>query len=90
LRKRSSSPLKPEKISAHAAQTAKQVIIQKIREAEKSTTMDEFGKKEGEVVNGTVQRIEKGNIFVDLGKTTAILPYEEQIAREKYRQGERI
>ncbi len=73
-----------------AAQTAKQVIIQKIREAEKSTTMDEFGKKEGEVVNGMVQRIEKGNIFVDLGKTTAILPYEEQISREKYRQGERI
>jgi len=73
-----------------AAQTAKQVIIQKIREAEKSTTMDEFGKKEGEIINGTVQRIEKGNIFVDLGKTTAILPYEEQITREKYRQGERI
>ena len=73
-----------------AAQTAKQVIIQKIREAEKSTTMDEFGKKEGEIVNGMVQRIEKGNIFVDLGKTTAILPYEEQISREKYRQGERI
>jgi N utilization substance protein A len=73
-----------------AAQTAKQVIIQKIREAEKSTTMDEFGKKEGEIVSGTVQRIEKGNIFVDLGKTTAILPYEEQITRERYRQGERI
>ncbi len=73
-----------------AAQTAKQVIIQKIREAEKSTTMDEFGKKEGEIVNGMVQRVEKGNIFVDLGKTTAILPYEEQITRERYRQGERI
>jgi N utilization substance protein A len=73
-----------------AAQTAKQVIIQKIREAEKSTAMDEFGKKEGEIVSGVVQRIEKGNIFVDLGKTTAILPYDEQIPREHYRQGERI
>jgi len=73
-----------------AAQTAKQVIIQKIREAEKSTTMEEFGRKEGEIVSGVVQRIEKGNIFVDLGKTTAILPYDEQIPREHYKQGERI
>lgn len=73
-----------------AAQTAKQVIIQKIREAEKSTTMEEFGRKEGEIISGVVQRIEKGNIFVDLGKTTAILPYEEQMPREHYKQGERI
>ncbi len=73
-----------------AAQTAKQVIIQKIREAEKSTTMEEFGHKEGGVVSGTVQRVEKGNIFVDLGKSTAILPYEEQISREHFRPGERI
>ncbi|MBI2120275.1 MAG: transcription termination/antitermination protein NusA [Parcubacteria group bacterium] len=73
-----------------AAQTAKQVIIQKIREAEKSTTMEEFGKKEGEIVSGIVQRVEKGNIFVDLGKTTAILPSEEQISKERYRTGERI
>lgn len=73
-----------------AAQTAKQVIIQKIREAEKSTTMEEFGKKEGEIISGVVQRIEKGNIFVDLGKTTAILPHEEQITKEHYRPNERI
>jgi N utilization substance protein A len=73
-----------------AAQTAKQVIIQKIREAEKSGTMEEFGKKEGEIVSGVVQRVEKGNIFVDLGKTTALLPHEEQIAKEHYRPGERI
>ena len=73
-----------------AAQTAKQVIIQKIREAEKSGTMEEYGRKEGEIVSGVIQRIEKGNIFVDLGKTTAILPYEEQIPREHYKQGERI
>lgn len=73
-----------------AAQTAKQVIIQKIREAEKSTTLDEFGKKEGEIVTGTVQRVERGNIFVDMGKAVGILPYEEQVPRERYRQGERI
>jgi N utilization substance protein A len=73
-----------------AAQTAKQVIIQKIREAEKSGTMEEFGKKEGEIVSGIVQRVEKGNIFVDLGKTTAILPHEEQIAKEHYRPSERV
>jgi N utilization substance protein A len=73
-----------------AAQTAKQVIIQKIREAEKSGTMEEFGKKEGEIVHGIVQRVEKGNVFVDLGKTVAILPSEEQISKEHYRAGERI
>jgi len=73
-----------------ASQTAKQVIIQKIREAEKISVIGEYGKKEGEIVTGTVQRIERGNIFVDLGRTTAILPFEEQIPTERYRQGERI
>ncbi len=73
-----------------ASQTAKQVIIQKIREAEKTSVMAEYGKKEGEIVTGSVQRIERGNIFVDLGRTTAILPYEEQIPGERYRQGERV
>jgi len=73
-----------------AAQTAKQVIIQKIREAEKISVMDEFGEKQGDIVSGTVQRIERGNIFIDLGKTTGVLPYDEQIPGERYRQGERI
>lgn len=73
-----------------AAQTAKQVIIQKIREAEKVSVFEEFGEREGEIVSGTVQRIERGNIFVDLGRTTAILPYEEQIPGERYKQGERV
>ena len=73
-----------------AAQTAKQVIMQKIREAEKVAVMKEFEEREGEIVTGTVQRIERGAIFVDLGKTTGILPYEEQIRGERYRQGERI
>ncbi|KKU66926.1 MAG: NusA antitermination factor [Parcubacteria group bacterium GW2011_GWA2_47_16] len=73
-----------------AAQTAKQVIIQKIREAEKVSVMGEYGKREGEIVTGTVQRLERGNIFVDMGRTTGILPFEEQIPGERYRQGERV
>ena len=73
-----------------AAQTAKQVIIQRIREAEKVSVLEEYGKKQGEIVNGTVQRMERGNIFIDLGKTTGILSYHEQIPGERYKQGERI
>lgn len=73
-----------------AAQTAKQVIMQKIREAEKVSIIEEFGEREGEVVSGHVQRFERGNLFVDLGRATGILPYEEQIPGERYRQGERI
>jgi len=73
-----------------AAQTAKQVIIQRLREAEKVSIMGEYEEKEGDVVSGKVQKIERGNVFVDLGRATAILPYEEQIPGEFYRQGERI
>src|SRR3989338_2557971 len=73
-----------------AAQTAKQVIIQKIREAEKVSVVAEFGKRQGEIVSGTVQRMERGNIYIDLGRATGILPYDEQIPGERYRQGERI
>src|SRR3989338_4890892 len=73
-----------------AAQTAKQVIMQKIREAEKTSVVAEFGKREGEIVNGTVQRIERGNIFVDMGRATGLLPYEEQIPGERFSQGERV
>lgn len=73
-----------------AAQTAKQVIIQKIREAEKTSVLKEYGEREGQIVSGTVQRTERGNIFVDMGRTTGLLPYEEQIPGERYRQGERI
>ncbi|MDQ3076804.1 MAG: transcription termination factor NusA [bacterium] len=73
-----------------ASQTAKQVIIQKIREAEKVSVLGEFGKRENDIVAGTVQRIERGNIFVDMGRASGILPYEEQIPGERYRQGERI
>ncbi|MDO8589861.1 MAG: transcription termination factor NusA [bacterium] len=73
-----------------AAQTAKQVIMQKIREAEKTSVVSEFGKREGEIVSGTVQRIERGNIFVDMGRATGLLPYEEQIPSERFSQGERV
>lgn len=73
-----------------AAQTAKQVIMQKIREAEKTHIISEFGKKEGEIVSGTVQRMERGNIFIDMGRAPGILPYEEQIPGERFGQGERI
>ena len=73
-----------------AAQTAKQVIIQRIREAEKVSIISEYGTKQGEIVQGTVQRMERGNIFVDLGKTTGMLAYEDQIPGERYKQGERV
>ncbi|MDE1874991.1 MAG: transcription termination/antitermination protein NusA [Patescibacteria group bacterium] len=73
-----------------AAQTAKQVIIQKIREAEKVSVLGEYGKREGDIVSGTVQRIERGTIFVDMGRAMGVLPFEEQIRSEHYKQGERI
>lgn len=73
-----------------ASQTAKQVIMQKIREAERSSVLKEFGEREGEIISGTVQRIERGNIFVDVGRAVGILPYEEQIPGERFSQGERV
>ncbi|HEU0080546.1 MAG TPA: transcription termination factor NusA [Candidatus Paceibacterota bacterium] len=84
-------PLEPkDDFGRIAAQTAKQVIIQKIREAEKVSVMGEYGKREGDIVSGTVQRIERGTIFVDMGRAVGILPFEEQIRSEHYKQGERI
>jgi N utilization substance protein A len=79
-----------EGYSRIAAQTAKQLIIQKIREAEKASVLDEFGARQGEVVSGHVQRIERGNIFVEFDRAYGILPYDEQIHGERFRQGERI
>ncbi|HEY4493376.1 MAG TPA: transcription termination factor NusA [Candidatus Paceibacterota bacterium] len=73
-----------------AAQTAKQTIIQKIREAEKYSVLDEYGKRVGEIIHGSVQRTERGNVYVDLGRTTGVLYRDEQIPGEHYRQGERI
>ncbi len=73
-----------------ASQTAKQVIIQKIREAEKVAVLNEYGKRDGEIVTGTVQIIERGSIFVDMGRARGVLSYEDQIPGERYGQGERI
>ena len=73
-----------------AAQAAKQVIMQKVREAERASIITEYGQREGDIVTGHVQRFERGNLFVDLGRATAILPYDEQIPGERYRMGERI
>ena len=84
-------PLEPkDDFGRIAAQTAKQVIIQKIREAEKVSVMGEYGKREGDIVSGTVQRIERGTIFIDMGRAVGVLPFEEQIRSEHYKQGERI
>lgn len=73
-----------------AAQTAKQVIIQKIREAERDVIYTDYHSREGTLVTGTVHRFDKGNIIVDLGKTEGVLPKAEVPMRERYRQGERI
>jgi len=73
-----------------STQTAKQVIIQKIREAEKESVHEEFAEKEGQIVNGNVQRFERGSLYVDLGRATGVMPYDEQIESEHFRQGERI
>jgi transcription termination/antitermination protein NusA len=73
-----------------AAQTAKQVILQKIREAEKETISSEYKSKEGEIVSGIVQRVEGHTVFIDIGKTLGILNREEQIPGEFYRPGQRI
>ena len=73
-----------------AAQTAKQVIIQRIREAERSSIIDEYGTKEGEIVSGIVQKIERGNVFIDFNRATDVVPFDEQIPGEHYRRGERV
>ncbi len=73
-----------------AAQTAKQVILQRIREAERAAVFDEFKDKEGEVMSGLVQRIEGRNVYIDIGRTAGILPPEEQVPGERYRVGERL
>jgi N utilization substance protein A len=83
-------PLEIEGFGRIAAQTAKQVIIQKVREAERDIVYNEYKGREGELVNGVVQRFEKGDIIVDLGKTEALLPRKEQSPRETFQRGERM
>jgi N utilization substance protein A len=73
-----------------AAQTAKQVILQRLHEAEHSAIFEEYADKEGEVVSGIVQRFEAGQVHIDLGRTEAILPPAEQVRTERYRIGQRL
>ncbi len=84
-------PLEPhDTFGRIAAQTAKQVIIQRIRETERETIFNEYKDREGELVSGVIQRLEHRNVFVDIGKTAGVLPPEEQVARERYRIGDRL
>jgi len=73
-----------------AAQTAKQVILQKMKEVEREMILSEYKSREGEILSGTIQRIEGPNIFVDIGKTLGILNKEEQVPREPYKIGQRL
>lgn len=82
--------LNTEALGRIAAQTAKQVIIQKVRDAERGVIYEEYKNSKGELINGIVQRYDRGNLIVNLGRTEAVLPKREQIARERYRQGDRL
>lgn len=79
----------PEKFGRIAAQTARQVVIQRIKDAEREVIYDDYADRENEIITCDVQRVTKGNVFVDLGKTEAILPVSEQIQGESYHQGDR-
>ncbi|MFC1904071.1 transcription termination factor NusA [Chloroflexota bacterium] len=79
----------PSNAGRIAAQTAKQVILQRLHEAEHSAIFEEYTDKEEDVVTGSIQRIEPGQIFVDLGRTEAVLPAAEQVRTERYRVGQR-
>src|SRR5277367_6537293 len=73
-----------------AAQTAKQVVLQKVRDAEREKQFEEFKDKTGEIVSGTVKRVEYGNVIVDFGRTEAMIRRDELIPREVFRPGDRI
>ena len=79
-----------EEFGRNAILSAKQILIQRIREAERDRIYDEFINRVGQLISGTVQQVDKGNVIVNLGRAEAILPVREQISREKYRQGDRI
>jgi len=80
----------PKEFGRIASQTAKQVLIQKIREVEKETLYEEFKAKEGQIVSGIVQKVEPKAVYFDLGRTIGILPKSEQIPNEFYRPGQRL
>jgi N utilization substance protein A len=83
-------PVSGVDFSRIAAQTAKQVIIQKIREAERDVVYTEYAGRVGDIVTGTVHRFERGDVIIELGRAEAILPRSERIPREEYQQGERL
>ncbi|PWW00163.1 NusA antitermination factor [Hoeflea marina] len=83
-------PLPPMDFGRIAAQSAKQVIVQKVREAERDRQFDEFKDRIGEIVNGTVKRVEYGNVIVDLGRGEGIIRRDETIPREAFRYGDRV
>src|SRR6185437_12154382 len=81
----------PDNAGRIAAQTAKQVVLQRLREAERDAVFDEYAGKEGEIIVGTVQRVEARQIIVELGKgTEAVLPFSEQVRNEHLRPGQRV
>ncbi len=82
--------IETESFGRIAAQTAKQVIIQKVRDAERLMIYDEYKDRVNELINGTVRRFERGNMVVDLGRAEAFIPHAEQVGRESYRVGDRI
>ncbi|HEO72102.1 MAG TPA: transcription termination/antitermination protein NusA [Candidatus Hydrogenedentes bacterium] len=83
-------PADPSQFGRIAAQTAKQVIIQKIKDAERENVFEQFKQREGELVTGIVKRINHGNVIVSIGKAEAVLPHREQSPREVYKPGDRI
>ena len=83
-------PLPPIDFGRIAAQTAKQVIVQKVRDAERNKQFEEYKEKIGTIINGTVKRVEFGNVVLDIGKTEAVLRRDEIIPREQFKNGDRI
>jgi len=79
-----------DKFGRIAAQSAKQVIMQRLKEAERDIVYDDFKDRQGEIINGIVQRFDRGSIIVNLGRTEAELPPKEQVPKESYKQGDRI
>ena len=80
----------PRDFGRIAAQTAKQVVVQRIREAERGMIFDDYIERQGEIVTGTVQRLSNGTIFVNLGRTEGILPVNEQVPGERYKVNDRL
>lgn len=83
-------PLDVKEFGRNAILTAKQVLVQGVREAERERIFNEYSKRVGEIVTGTVQQVDRGNVLVNLGRAEALLPYREQIRREHWRQNDTV